>query len=174
MKHTKILWCQPELEGFNNIDVLPIRYGSDLKKTIYYKEYFAEKLQAYNDNLNLLYVATTRAEEILITYSPLPTTDKFTKISHLLFYIFENAAKYSSDFGGKEIINLNTNWNDENNYFELGELVQKEGVIVEKKVEQLMTEYPASMLDDRLKLRSHAADYFDFYLELMLTTGIVF
>tara|TARA_R110001583_G_scaffold55182_1_gene168039 strand:- start:6848 stop:10117 length:3270 start_codon:yes stop_codon:yes gene_type:complete len=162
VKHTKILWCQPELEGFNNIDVLPIRYGSDLKRTIYYKEYFAEKLQAYIDNLNLLYVATTRAEEILITYSPLPTSDKFSKISHLLFYIFENAAKYSSDFGGKEIINLSTNWNNENTCFELGELVQKEGVIVEEKVEQLMTEYPASMLDDRLKLRSHAADYFDF------------
>ncbi len=162
VKHTKILWCQPELEGFNNIDVLPIRYGSDLKKTIYYKEYFAEKLQAYIDNLNLLYVATTRAEEVLITYSPLPTNDRFAKISHLLFYIFENAAKYSSDFGGKELINLNDNWNDEDKCFELGELVQKKRVPVEGEIQQLMTEYPASMLDDRLKLRSHAADYFDF------------
>ncbi len=162
VKHTKILWCQPELEGFNTIDVLPIRYGSDLKKTIYYKEYFAEKLQAYIDNLNLLYVATTRAEEVLITYSPLPTNDKFSKVSHLLFYIFENSAKYSTDFRGKELINLNTNWNDNDKCFELGELVQKEGISVESEVQQLMTEYPASMLDDRLTLRSHAADYFDF------------
>lgn len=162
VKHTKILWCQPELEGFNNIDVLPIRYGSDLKQTIYYKEYFAEKLQAYIDNLNLLYVATTRAEEILITYSPLPTNDKFSKISHLLFYIFENAAKYSIDFGGKEIINLNSNWNAEGSCFKLGELVQMERELVDDESEQEMIEYPASMLDDRLKLRSHAADYFDF------------
>jgi ATP-dependent exoDNAse (exonuclease V) beta subunit len=162
VKHTKILWCQPELEGFNNIDVLPIRYGSDLKQTIYYKEYFAEKLQAYIDNLNLLYVATTRAEEILITYSPLPTNDKFSKVSHLLYYIFENAAKYSSDFGGKEIINMNTYWDDENKCFELGALTVKKSEDTEHEVEQLMTEYPAAMLDNRLKLHSHAADYFDF------------
>jgi len=162
VKHTKILWCQPELEGFNSIDVLPIRYGSDLKQTIYYKEYFTEKLQAYIDNLNLLYVATTRAEEILITYSPLPSNDKFSKVSHLLFHIFENSAKYSSDFGGKEIINLNTSWDDENKCFELGLLKEIEGTNEHKELEQLMTEYPASMLDDRLKLRSHAADYFDF------------
>jgi len=110
----------------------------------------------------LLYVATTRAEEILITYSPLPSNDKFSKVSHLLFHIFENSAKYSSDFGGKEIINLNTSWDDENKCFELGLLKEIEGTNEHKELEQLMTEYPASMLDDRLKLRSHAADYFDF------------
>jgi len=162
VKHTKILWCQPELEGFNSIDVLPIRYGSDLKQTIYYKEYFTEKLQAYIDNLNLLYVATTRAEEVLITYSPLPSNDKFSKVSHLLFHLLENAGNYSPEFGGKPIINLNQHWDDESKCFELGELSVKPGAEVEQQVEQTLSEYPASMLDDRLKLRSHAADYFDF------------
>lgn len=162
VKHTKILWCQTELEGFNSIDVLPIRYGSDLKQTIYYKEYFAEKLQAYIDNLNLLYVATTRAEEVLITYCPLPTTQKFSKISHLLHHIFENAAKYSNTFHEKEIIDMNTYWNDEDECFELGELSQIKKEEEKAVLGSSMTEYPASMLDDRLKLRSHAADYFDF------------
>ncbi len=162
VKHTKILWCQPELEGFNRVDVLPIRYGSDLKQTIYYKEYFAEKLQAYIDNLNLLYVATTRAEEVLVCYSPLPTGDKFSKVSHLLYYIFENANTYSDEFGSNKIIHINSYWDDENKCFELGVLLTKERV--EESYEEVprLLEYPASMLDDRLKLRSHAADYFDF------------
>ncbi len=162
IKHHKILWCQPELEGFNAIDTLPIHYKVDLKQTIYYKEYFAEQLQAYIDNLNLLYVATTRAEEVLITYSPWTDKNNFSKVSDLLLHLFKNAAQYSTDFGGKEIINLNLSWRDEDQCFELGELAQKDRGDGKEKVEQLMVEYPVSMLDDRLKLRSHATDYFDF------------
>ncbi|WP_372753599.1 UvrD-helicase domain-containing protein [Labilibaculum sp.] len=160
-RHTNILWCQPKLEGFNLLDVLPVRYGSGLKETIYYEEYFSEKLHSYIDNLNLLYVALTRAEEVFISYSPLSPKRDLKNVADLLLMAFENSDNYSSDFNGNKIVSLHEYWQKEELCFELGELKMRasEG---EPQVKEKRNEYPAFLLDDRLKLRSHSADYFDF------------
>lgn len=160
-KHTNILWCQPKVEGFNVLDVLPVRYSSTLKDTIYYQEYFTEKLQAYVDNLNLLYVALTRVEDVFISYSILPKKRDLKTVGDLMLFAFENANNFPTTFYDQNIINLSDCWNADENYFELGELVPKAKKKVEKKEDSLQF-YPASLLDDRLKLRAHSADYFDF------------
>ena len=160
-RHTNILWCQPKVEVFNDLDVLPVRYSSALKETIYYHEYFTEKLHSYIDNLNLLYVALTRAEEVFISYSPLSTKRDLKNISDLLLHAFENSDNYSSDFNGNKIVSLTQNWNKEGHYFELGELAVRSSKVIQKEKEK-RNEYPVALLDDRLKLRSHSADYFDF------------
>lgn len=161
VRHANILWCQPKVEGFNVLDVLPVRYSSGLKETIYYQEYFTEKMQSYIDNLNLLYVATTRAEEVLISYSPFPDKRGLRNVSDVMLHAFENSANYSSEFNGNEIISLNKSWDKDEVYFELGEITS---VPSDKKqeVKDIRGDYPAFMLDDRLKLRSHSSDYFDF------------
>jgi len=160
-RHTNILWCQSKVEGFNALDVLPVRYSSTLKDTIYFEAYFTEKLQAYIDNLNLLYVAQTRAEEVFIAYAPDNGNKEIKTISDLLKFLFENADNYVSDFSGNKLIKLSENWNAETGAFEFGTLSGKTRTqhLQEKKN---MESYPASLLDDRLKLRSHSADYFDF------------
>jgi len=161
-KHTNILWCQPKVEGFNVLDVLPVRYASTLKDTIYYEEYFSEKLQSYIDNLNLLYVAQTRAEEVFISYSPLTGNKELRTVADLLKFAFEKSNEFPSDFFGNKLISLIDNWNDEGKVFELGEIKGKKNDESDKREKEKMTNYPASLLDDRLKLRSHSADYFDF------------
>ncbi|MGQ1909020.1 UvrD-helicase domain-containing protein [Marinifilum sp. RC60d5] len=160
-RHTNILWCQPKVEGFDVLDVLPVRYGSTLKDTIYYEEYFTEKLQSYIDNLNLLYVAQTRAEEVFISYSPLTNNKELKTVADLLHFSFQKSSEFSSDFFGDKIISLSENWNEEGKFFELGKIVNKNASIP-AEAKHKMLEYPASLLDDRLKLRSHSADYFDF------------
>lgn len=160
-KHTNILWCQPKVEGFDVLDVLPVRYSSTLKDTIYYEEYFTEKLQAYIDNLNLLYVAQTRAEEVYITYSPLNEKRDLKTVADLLLFAFENSEKFSSDFNGNKIRNLSDGWNAEELQFEIGRLPERESDKTESEKEVVQS-YPASLMDDRLKLRAHSADYFDF------------
>ncbi|PKQ63140.1 hypothetical protein BZG02_10280 [Labilibaculum filiforme] len=160
-RHTNILWCQPKVEGFNALDILPVRYSSSLKETIYYQEYFTEKLQSYIDNLNLLYVAQTRAEEVFISYSPLSAKRDLKNISDLLLIAFENSDNYSSDFNGNKIVSLAQHWNKEGHFFEMGELKARTVEVIQKPKEK-RKEYPASLLDDRLKLRAHSADYFDF------------
>lgn len=67
-----ILWCHPPRAPFNRLHLLPIRYGQGLAATWFAKDYFKERLQAYIDNLNTLYVAFTRAKEELIAFAPRP------------------------------------------------------------------------------------------------------
>ena len=57
-----ILWCEPSVEPFNALPIAPIDYSEkQMKGTIYESAYLDEHLQNTVDNLNLLYVAFTRA-----------------------------------------------------------------------------------------------------------------
>ncbi len=57
-----ILWCQPSDEPFSDLPIAPIDYNQkQMMGTIYEKDYLEEHLQTTVDNLNLLYVAFTRA-----------------------------------------------------------------------------------------------------------------
>ena len=57
-----ILWCQPEEKPFSELPIAPIDYSrGQMMGTIYEHDYLHEHLQNTVDNLNLLYVAFTRA-----------------------------------------------------------------------------------------------------------------
>ena len=61
-KQGNILWCQPDEAPFNDLPIVPIDYSQkQMKGTIYEDDYQHEHLQNTVDNLNLLYVAFTRA-----------------------------------------------------------------------------------------------------------------
>ena len=65
-KQGNILWCQPEEAPFNELPIVPIDYSQkQMKGTIYEDDYQHEHLQNTVDNLNLLYVAFTRASQSL-------------------------------------------------------------------------------------------------------------
>ena len=57
-----ILWCQPTEAPFNDLPIVPVDYSQkQMMGTIYEADYRHEHLQNTVDNLNLLYVAFTRA-----------------------------------------------------------------------------------------------------------------
>lgn len=61
-----ILWCQPDEAPFNELPIVPIDYNQkQMMGTIYEDDYRHEHLQNTVDNLNLLYVAFTRASQSL-------------------------------------------------------------------------------------------------------------
>ena len=60
-----IIWCQPAEAPFNDLPIAPVDYGPKMMGTIYEKDYLHEHLQNTVDNLNLLYVAFTRAAKSL-------------------------------------------------------------------------------------------------------------
>ena len=61
-----ILWCEPQEEPFSALPLVPIEYrGGNMRGTIYENDYLVEHLQNTVDNLNLLYVAFTRAVKSL-------------------------------------------------------------------------------------------------------------
>ena len=62
------IWCSPQQDPFNQLELLPINYVKDMNKSIYQEDYRKEKLQLWVDNLNLLYVAFTRPKSNLVVW----------------------------------------------------------------------------------------------------------
>ena len=61
-----ILWCTPTEQPFSDLPIAPIDYSQkQMMGTIYEADYLHEHLQNTVDNLNLLYVAFTRARKSL-------------------------------------------------------------------------------------------------------------
>lgn len=79
-----ILWCHPQVEPFDRLHLVPVNYSQNLKNTIFRDEYFNERLYAFIDNFNILYVAFTRAKKELIAFAPRPKTNAVNSISSLL------------------------------------------------------------------------------------------
>jgi ATP-dependent helicase/nuclease subunit A len=90
--HDNFLWCRPALKPFSRLDLVPVKYKSELAGSIFALDYFNEKMQVFVDNLNLLYVAFTRAEDELYAFTPLPgekqrDSEQVKSVSALLYRI---------------------------------------------------------------------------------------
>lgn len=69
-----LVWCPvPEryenLEPFNQLCLTPVNFSKNMNDSIYQDSYQEERLQLWVDNLNLLYVAFTRACKNLIVWA---------------------------------------------------------------------------------------------------------
>jgi ATP-dependent exoDNAse (exonuclease V) beta subunit len=62
------VWCSPDRAPFNELDLLPIDYGEEMKQSFFREDFAEETLQLRVDALNLLYVAFTRAKNNLYVY----------------------------------------------------------------------------------------------------------
>lgn len=67
--NNQLVWCIPEEAPFNELDIVPVNYSAQMGASVYRKDYQQERLQLWVDNLNLLYVAFTRAGKNLIVWS---------------------------------------------------------------------------------------------------------
>lgn len=65
MKHYNLLWLEPPSEPFNALPLVPVKAQKDLAKSHFAQAYLDEIMHQYVDNLNLAYVALTRARESL-------------------------------------------------------------------------------------------------------------
>ena len=66
LEKSNILWCQPSEAPYNELPIVPVDYSQkQMMGTVYEADYRHEHLQNTVDNLNLLYVAFTRARSSL-------------------------------------------------------------------------------------------------------------
>lgn len=84
------IWVNPQTEPFSTIPLLPVGFSQKLKNSDFNAEYRQEAGLQTVDNLNLLYVALTRAVSNLIVLS---SKTKGTSIADTLIYVL------SSEFG---------------------------------------------------------------------------
>lgn len=66
--NNQLVWCNTDMEPYNTIDLIPVNYSAAMAESIFRKDYLKERLQLWVDNLNLLYVAFTRAEKNLLIW----------------------------------------------------------------------------------------------------------
>jgi len=121
-----IIWATPTRAPFNILNRLPVKYASNLAASLFNREYFEEKLKSSIDNLNLLYVAATRAENALFICGCPPSEKKraegvINNASELLFKIFgdENHRQERADY---QIMDLSNHWDEAAGVFEAGVL----------------------------------------------------
>lgn len=149
-----LLWCSSNIEPFNNFRVLPIAYSKSLENTLFKDYYFNEKLRSVVDNLNLLYVAFTRAKNALymLGVSEDSKGAKMTNISHLLLQLFQN---HTGDLNVPSV-----SWNDEEFEFEMGE-IPAVTVSVKEEVETELVNYSHGNYQNQLKIRLQGKEIFN-------------
>ena len=92
--HDQRLWTSPQTEPFNTMPLLPVAFSKGLKDSDFSQDYNQETGLQTVDNLNLLYVALTRAESNLIVLS---SKQKGTSIADTLIYALSAAFNCQPD-----------------------------------------------------------------------------
>lgn len=155
---TNILWCKTDVEPFNQLDLIPIKYSKGLTNTVFKDDYQKEKLHAHVDNLNLLYVAFTRAKENLYTFSPVKEKSNGIKnIGDLLYFTYQNFKNYPSD---KQLIDFSEYWSSENNSFVFGTLKQAEQNKKSIHEEFEIKQFESFDIKNKLRLKLHDNSFF--------------
>jgi len=126
-----LLWCKPDVEPFNEMELVPVRFKADVGKSIFYREFFAEKFNTYIDNLNLMYVVFTRAKAGLYIWASF--SSKLSTVGDLLKLAVEKQASLGS-YGLKtdESVQFETVYDPEKLLVEIGEY----SALKEKKKEE--------------------------------------
>lgn len=156
---TEILWCHPDQEPFNDLNLVPIQYKTSLADTFFARDYFEEQSRTFIDSLNTLYVSFTRAKEELIVLAPRPTKEPDKKgrdisfIANLLWETLQTRKTHTCK--GDPLFVLPDYFRPDENVFEMGKDWKptadetKEKGIEEIAISRLHSIAP----DNRLRLR---------------------
>lgn len=153
-----ILWCKPQVEPFSKLHILPVKYSKRLEKSYFFEEYFKEKLHTYIDNLNILYVAFTRAKKCLIAFAPYSQKSEIANIGSLLYETIMHRNLPVEE----NCIVLDKQMNMEELTMEIGSYE----ALTKKKDQKLKGElalnyFPSISFDHRLKLKLNNKNFFD-------------
>lgn len=113
------LWCKTDKKPFNKFNLLPLRYSSALQNTWFSNEYETELFKSAVDNLNLLYVAQTRARNVLYLCSAKSSKKEnagIKTIADLLSLTFTPGI-IDQDFADREIL-----WSDDVSVLQIGNI----------------------------------------------------
>ncbi|MGC9472324.1 MAG: UvrD-helicase domain-containing protein [Bacteroidales bacterium] len=156
------LWCAagesfPLFHG-----VVAVDNQKKLGQSHFSREYRQEKLNAYVDNLNLMYVAFTRAKKALLVWSPYPPQkNNLTTAGNLLWHVLETAA----NTGEKENLQnvLSVPFHREKGIYEYGSFPAAEReLFAEPPVFDYQASFSAEggLPQQGLRLRQESLEYF--------------
>lgn len=143
-----LLWVTSQTPPFDDVGYLPVRYSSTLEKTCFEKFYTEERTRIYLDNLNLLYVALTRAEKSMLIIAPAPQVRGFKKsVAQIMYQGITQSL-------------LSANWNNASEEYATGSLLPA-AIDEEKGSEAIhLKMYPSFHWREKLVIRQTAKTYF--------------
>ena len=158
-KHAPVLWCRPLTEPFNRLELVPVRYSPKMGESAFSREYFTERMCNYVDNLNLLYVAFTRARQALFTWSSY--NEKLSSTGDLLLESIRQDREITHQ--GRELwtLNLSDYYREEMQLLEAGTLkaAGKSAKKTEKSIH--LHDFGFTDFSSYLKLRKNYEDFFE-------------
>lgn len=88
-RKSNIIWCDTSGTPFNRLPTVPLRFSGEMKHTLFSEYYYQERMKGYLDSLNLMYVAFTRAVDILWLGLPEREDKKLKNMGDLLLGIMD-------------------------------------------------------------------------------------
>jgi ATP-dependent exoDNAse (exonuclease V) beta subunit len=155
MKPRDAIWVAPEEEPFNQLPHVLINYNNAMKNSYFYKDYYYETIQSLVDNLNLMYVAFTRAKEELHVMLPLPARKLKSNVACTLSAFLENSPDCMN---GK--MKIERSDNDDLCYISGEKQYRQDSRSSEKFSGIFITDYSSSAFDKKLRLSYGSQDYF--------------
>ncbi len=156
-KRDTILWCDTAGTPFESVPMVPVKYKLALKETFFAEEFLEEMVMGYVDNLNLLYVALTRAEEALYLGIPGLDPENPGKMGHIGHLLASSMQTVPSPVPEGQIDLTGIQCEDG---FELGEISHAGEEEKEKDESWALDEYPVYIRNESLRLRLKSNDYF--------------
>jgi ATP-dependent exoDNAse (exonuclease V) beta subunit len=151
-----IIWCTTDKQPFDKSGILPLKYSKSLADSFFARDYYLEKIRAYIDNLNLLYVALTRAEKYLILNCPPPGKEP-ANVGDLMLKAIEHISSQASD---KLPVHVNTD-NDFVTRYHIGE----PGVVLKspatQAVHQVILPYQSADWSQKIAIRRRGVNFFE-------------
>jgi ATP-dependent helicase/nuclease subunit A len=149
-----IIWIKPDGQPFNELGIVPVKYSYKLLDTIFADDYSEENYSACLDNVNLLYVAMTRAVDAIYGFVPNKPGS-----SNGIAKIIKEAITSDGNPAGDKGFALSGKYNSEKRVFELGSVPEKHGK-KERSVDIISTEYFVCRRPGSLRLKLHGENYF--------------
>jgi ATP-dependent exoDNAse (exonuclease V) beta subunit len=154
------IWAFPGAAPFNGLSMVLLKCEPLLKNSIFTYDYYHELLYSIMDNLNLLYVATTRAIHNL--YLILPYREgkqKTTNVAELIQELLERPCLDDS-IDRQKFTDMGAFWDPVRKHFKLGTMVSSEQDLKAVAEVQHAGESLVLTPNNRMKIRLHSKDYF--------------
>lgn len=142
-----MLWVKSNQTPFDKVGFLPVNYSGRLEETFFADSYKEERIRCYLDNLNLLYVALTRAEHGMIVSAPYSKSGKLSNVGYLLNTVLQQPE-------------LAANWNGKDKIWKAGEWTNYEEQHLPPVHSLSLKKYGAGSWRNKLIIRHHAAGHF--------------
>ncbi|MCE1198867.1 MAG: UvrD-helicase domain-containing protein [Marinilabiliales bacterium] len=156
---TPNLWAFPEVEPFNQMKMVLLKCDANLRNSYFSKNYYEEFMLSIMDNLNLLYVAFTRAVDHLFVICPWnEEIKKVTQVGEMLQQLLlQPLLPVMPDEPG--YADLYGKWNAATKVMQWGELVKVEN---QPHTDPPPVVEPLNLTFDgkKMGIRIHGQDYF--------------